>query len=229
MLLENIRVFISPKEVLRYQGYKEGLHKKSDRINQLLEGVVQEGYRLIRPKALVAMVGVKEVGDTSLRLENGLLLNIENSLKVWKGLEQLAVALCTIGSLLEGRVSELFARGDYAEALMLDSVGTVAVRSVADQVNAHICQTSVAQGMSAGSMLSPGERWDLADQRGLLALLESQTIGVSLTEQCMMVPQKSVSFCVGVGREVAPQRRTHSCERCSLKDCQYRKAEYISA
>lgn len=228
MLLESIRVFISPKEVLRYQGYKEGLHKKSDAINQLLEGAIQEGYRLIQPKALVATVGVKEVGDTSLRLENGLLLNIANASKVWKGIEQLAVALCTVGPLLEERVSELFAKGDYAEALMLDSVGTVAVRSMADEVHTHICQASRVQGMNAGSVLSPGERWDLSFQRALLTFLESQRIGVSLTKQCMMVPQKSVSFCVGLGRDVALERRRHSCERCSLKDCQYRKEEYIS-
>ena len=227
MLLESMRVFISPEEVLRYQGYKKGLHKKTDAINQILEDAIQEGYRLIQPRALVAMLVVKEVGDTSLVLENGLLLNIGNASKVWKGIEQLAMALCTIGPFLEERVSELFAKGDYAEALMLDSVGTVAVRDTSGDVHTYICQASRVQGMNAGSILSPGERWDLSSQRALLAFLEGQRIGVSLTKQCMMVPQKSLSFCVGLGRGVAPERRRHSCEICSLKDCEYRKPEYV--
>jgi len=225
MLLENIRAFISPEEVLRYQGYKEGLHKKSDTINQLLESVVQEGYRLIRPKAIFTRVTIREMVEESITLDNGLTLKAGHGLKDWRGSEYLGVALCTIDSALEDRVSELFLEGEYPAAFMLDSVGSVAVDSVADYVNHFICQRAKDLDIGVGPRLSPGYgKWDVREQRAIFALLPGEKIGVRLNEHCMMIPRKSVSFCVGMGEGVESGKVIDPCRYCGMEDCQYRRS-----
>ena len=118
----------------------------------------------------------------------------------------------------------LFSDGEFTAALMLDSVGSVAVECVADLVNYSICQTANRINMKVGVRFSPGYgRWNLRDQEVLFHLCDAERIGVSLNSQCMMIPRKSVSFCVGIGRELANAARINSCRRCNMKGCQYRK------
>ena len=122
----DIMIRIPEKEVLRLQGYKV-LEGPKGQVAEVLAAGIEEGYRLIKPKAIYTEVKVIEAGGNLLRLDNGLILNIGDGVRAWKGLQCLGVALCTIDSVLENRVSELFREGEYPRALMLDCVGSVAV------------------------------------------------------------------------------------------------------
>ena len=93
----------------------------------------------------------------------------------------------------------LFSDGEFTAALMLDSVGAVAVKSLADLVNYSICQEV------------------------LFRLCDAERINVIPTAQYMMVPRKSVSLCIGIGRESVGDARVNSCHRCNMVGCQYRK------
>lgn len=221
--LNGIKVRIREKEVLRLQGYKEEGPRGA--VAEILGREIEEGYRLIRPKAIFTWLRIRELGGKSLTLDNGLTLNAGHGLKEWKGSEYLGVALCTIDSALEDRVSELFLEGEYPAALMLDSVGSAAVDSVADYVNHFICQRAEDLDIRVGPRLSPGYgKWDLREQRALFALLPGEKIGVRLNENCMMIPRKSVSFCVAMGQGLGSGRGIDPCRYCGMEGCQYRRS-----
>jgi hypothetical protein len=222
-VLKGIKVRIREGEVLRLAGYK-GERPIGD-IEETLAQEIQEGYRLIRPKAIYARVNIREMGGESITLDNGLILNAGHAVKDWRGSEYLGVALCTIDSALEDRVSELFLEGEYPAALMLDSVGSVAVDSVADYVNHFICQRAKDLDIRIGPRLSPGYgKWDLREQRVIFALLPGEKIGVSLNENCMMIPRKSVSFCVGMGKGLESGKGIDPCRYCGMDGCKYRRS-----
>ena len=223
--LDNIEVFIDPGEVMRYQGYQGDLGKLPPAIAETLKTVLEEGLRLAQPRAIYDLLAVGEVAEGSLVLDSGLVLIGENIARAWKGSLYLGVAICTIGPALEEKVSSLFSEGDYVTSLMLDSVGTVAVENVASQVQDVICEKASNLDMQVGIRLSPGERWDLGQQRAIFSLLPAERIGVRLTSHCMMIPQKSLSFCVGIGRELPLETKAHNCQRCSLKSCRYRRVD----
>ena len=123
----------------------------------------------------------------------------------------------------------LLKEGKYTEALTLDSAGSVAVDSVADQVNYFICHKALDSGMKTGPRLSPGYgRWPLTDQRLIFGLLPGERIEVYLNDRCMMVPQKSVSFCIGLGLQEnlrGINRKINPCRYCGMPNCLYRRAE----
>jgi len=218
-LLTDVEVKIAEKEVLRYQGYPRAKTPEGE-IVETLASEIEEGYRLIEPKAIYSEIKRLEVAHNQIILENNLVLNAEKAVKEWQDLQILGVALCTIGIELERKVSELFALGEYPAALMLDSVGSAAVESLVDHVNYHICHRARKTGMIVGPRLSPGYgKWGLQDQKVLFSLLPAENIGVRLNEQCMMIPRKSVSFCVGMGREIKVKK---PCRYCGLEDCPYR-------
>jgi hypothetical protein len=58
-------------------------------------------------------------------------------------------------------------------------------------------------------------------QPQIFDLLDADEIGVRLTESMMMVPRKSLTFVLGIGKKLIAGGRT--CDYCSLKGtCRYR-------
>jgi len=221
-ILRRMKLKITPREVLRLQGYKKDGNPEAE-VARILDQAIQEGYQLIEPKVIYDEISVVGVKDDRIKLEGGLTLGNKNILKSWRNLELLGIALCTIDLALENRVSELFAKGDYALALMLDSVGSAAVESLADSANYYICHKAKNLGFKVGSRLSPGYgKWGLKEQRTIFSLVPGDKIGVRLTKRYMMIPRKSVSFCVGIGRELIDEQG-NPCRYCELEGCPYRE------
>ena len=222
--LSGLEVSVPEHEVLRLQGYKKGQEPR-EAVARILQEQIEDGLRLAEPRATYMEVRVSEVSEGgALSLEGGTVLDMEHGSRVWKGLEHLAISVCTIGPALENRVAELFAQNEFAPALMLDSVGSVAVESVADQVNHILCRQATERNLKSGPRLSPGYgRWPLEDQQVLFGLLPGENIGVGLTERCMMVPRKSISFCIGLGENMARAGKSDSCRYCTLEHCRYRR------
>ena len=225
MILRDMKINLSEKEVLRLQGYKPKSEVR-DEVKDILVQQIQNGYSLIEPKAVYTIAMVLGMGENTIKLEGDLILSWKYATKVWKDSEYLGIAICTIGSALENRVSELFKEGEYIQALILDSIGSVAVEAVADYVNHLICQLAISSGAVTGRRLSPGYgKLLLKEQRKIFPFLSGEELGVKLTEQYMMVPRKSISFCVGIGSRLPGRRGTNPCQYCDMLACPYRARE----
>ena len=223
-IAEGFGVTIRKNEVLRLLGCGKTHGELRGDVSDLLDSATRECYRLIKPRAIYDWLRVKSVEEKSVRLEKGLVINTGGAIKAWRGADYLGVAICTIGPALEERVSELFGNKDYALGVMLDTVGSEAVEGVANHVNYLFCQMANGPGLSTGPRLSPGYgKWDLTDQKSIFALLPGQDIGVHLTEQCMMIPRKSISFCVGIGKALGHPVITTPCRHCNMEACSYRR------
>ena len=65
----------------------------------------------------------------------------------------------------------LFDARELPLAVMLDSVGSAAVESLAEYVNDLLCQAGIAEGVKVTNRISPGYAgWDTAEQRALFRL-----------------------------------------------------------
>ena len=221
-LITGIRVRIGQEEVTRLVGYKR--ERPIANIEDTFTQVIDEGYRLIEPRAIYTLVRVEESNEGSLVLEEGSRLSVGSGVSLGEDAEYLGVALCTIGLALENRVSELFTEGEYPAALILDSVGSVAVQNVTDYVNFLMCQRANTLDIRVGPRLSPGYgKWSLSEQRVLFSLLPGERIGVTLNENFMMVPRKSISFGVGMGEGLSSERIDNPCRHCGMEGCKYRR------
>jgi len=219
--LKGLKVKVNEDYVLKLQrlGPKPG-----GRIKEILACEVEEAYRLVQPRAIWTKLIVKEITDVVVKLEGGFMLYAGGMAKEWGGSRLLAVAVATIGSALEERVDELFAQRDFARAMMLDSVGSAAVESVADDVNYAICQRAETLGLKTSPRSSPGYgKWNLTDQRVLLGITHAYRIGIRLNEQYMMIPRKSVSFAIGIGSIMVGAEDATPCRRCGREGCEYRR------
>lgn len=134
------------------------------------------------------------------------------------------VGVVTIGDFLEKKVSELFSQGEYPRALALDAVGTVAVEDFSREVRKLACQEAKEQGFKTSGHLSPGySGWNVSQQKVIFDIVPADNIGVRLTEGYMMVPQKSLSWVIGVGKEIiTSSEEDNNCGNCQFKYCNYK-------
>lgn len=143
-----------------------------------------------------------------------------------RGIESAALCLVTIGSGLEAAVEKEKGDGDLSRALILDTYGSAAAEACADAAEAFIRDEAAPKGLRCSLRFSPGySGWDVAEQRWILPALEGTALGVTLTEGCMMVPRKSITFAVTIGIEPVEMRHATSCEVCGLLNCRYRHTD----
>lgn len=223
-IFRDIRVRILEDDVLHRHGLGTHGTAASAHVSKLVSQAIEEGYSLAEPQAVYDEMLAHLTEEGKVVLATGAVLDNPHAGQDWQGLERVALAICTIGSKLEERVSKLFAEGDPAAALILDTAASVAVGSISRQIDTMTCQRAQEWGMVAGPRFSPGSvDWSLTDQKVLFSLLPADKIGVSLNEHLLMVPRKSVSFVIGMGSGVPVPKARRPCWYCERLDCPSRE------
>lgn len=146
----------------------------------------------------------------------------------------LALFAATLGHGLHLRINELFERGDFALASMLDSVASAGVERAADVVEERYGRSLDNRGsFGPGDALmrySPGYcGWHVSGQKRLFDYLRPAEIGIELRASFLMEPLKSVS-----GVLICGPRQIHVfdddygfCSRCADRSCRIRMSSLI--
>lgn len=215
---------IDRDEVLRFQGYKHGLDIPTAEVLALFDEALALGERLMAPR--VAYRAVPVAGQSAHGLDaGGEQLRIPEIGRLWGPLEAVGVGVCTVGEAIEERVRSLFDERELPLAVMLDSVGSAAVESLAEYVNDLLCQAALPEGLKVTNRISPGYAgWPTDAQQALFRLCPGLPIGVMLNSSCFMTPIKSISFLVGIGTQARVDHYFTQCRRCWMRECAYRRA-----
>jgi len=226
-IIKDIKLNIDKEEVLRYQGYSKKKVKKPNRnILQITEEEINRGYSLFKPRGIYSLI--KIISFTSkerINLENELVFRFSKSIiNQLKRASRLLVGVVTIGDFSEKKVSELFSQGEYPRALALDAVGTVAVEDFSREVRKLARQEVKEQGFKTSRHFSPGYGgWEVSQQEIIFKSILTDNIGVRLTKGYMMLPQKSLSWIIGVGKEmIISSKEDNNCGNCQFKCCNYK-------
>jgi hypothetical protein len=221
-VLDDIPLAIDPDEVLRFQGYKAGVDVPPADVLALFDEALALGRTLMRPRAVLRRFPVVRAGDRLVAGE--VTLTIPRIAERWGLVDEVVAGVCTIGGALEARAAALWDARELPLAMMLDSVGSGAVESLAEYVNDLLCQEGIARGTRVTNRVSPGYGgWDVAEQRLLWRLCSGQAIDVSLNEACFMSPTKTVTILVGAGPAARVDDYFSQCARCWMRDCAYRR------
>lgn len=222
LVFADVALRIDPAEVLRFQGYKPGIDRPDDQVRAVLDEALALGASLAAPRAVFS-AHPAETSGSQARVA-GVPFAIPEIGRLWGPIRHAGIALCTIGAALEARVAELFDARELPLAVMLDSVGSAAVESLAEHVNDWLCATALAEGVKVTNRISPGYAgWAVEDQRALFALCQGERAGIDLNASCFMTPVKSISMMVGIGPEARVDHYFTQCRRCWMRDCSYRR------
>jgi hypothetical protein len=223
-VLEGLPLVIDRDEVLRFQGYQKGVDVPTPPVLAIFEEALALGRSLIAPRVVYRTVAV--TGGAADRIDaGGERLHIPQIARLWGPIEAVGAGICTVGEALEAHVRRLFDAREFPLAVMLDSVGSAAVESLAEYANDLLCQAGLGAGTKVTNRISPGYAgWDTAEQAALFRLCSGDPIGVQLNDACFMTPGKSISWLVGIGAEARVDHYFTQCRRCWMRDCAYRRA-----
>jgi len=202
---------ISDQELQRLLGYGE--RPVPDRVRDILAAVHEESPQLVNTASSRIRVG-SDVLSASPFLGR---------------LDEAVLCLVTIGDGLEKLAEWHDREGRIAVALITHVYGSAAVEAAADAVNAMIRTDVEKEGLFCSRRFSPGYGgWNVDEQQWMVPRLDGDTLGVTLTAGCMMIPRKSVTFAVSVGTVPTEMRDDNECDSCDLINCRYRRQTVIN-
>ena len=155
----------------------------------------------------------------------GMTIRSRGLLKNLRGCTQICLMAVTIGVGAD-RLTARAKITDMTEAAIFQAAGAAMVEAWCDEVNKQIIAEAAKKGMFCRPRFSPGYGdFPLEFQRNFEALLDMpRTIGVSLTDTCLMVPSKSVTAVIGLSPEAGTDCILQGCEACGSADsCVYRR------
>ncbi len=224
VVFSEIPLRIDRNEVLRFQGYKKGRDLPTPEVERLYETALSEAQPLLVPRAVYRAIPVATVELNALRLADGTHFLIPAIGRLWGKIEEVGIAICTVGEAIEERARSLFAEREFPLAVMLDSVGSAAVECLAEWLNDRLCQLALPH-LKVTNRVSPGYAgWQVEDQAVIFRLCPGESVGVTLNEACVMTPIKSITFAVGIGPDARVDHYFTQCRRCWMRDCAYRRA-----
>lgn len=212
-ILDNIPFELDRERLMHKLRLKPGRSYAQD-----LPRLAGEAEAIARPKAFYKVAFIEAREDNVLKIDGipftsqVLSVNLQNTHRVFP-------YTATCGTELETWAKSL---DDMLWRYWADVIMEMALRAAINTLKTHIetrYQLPKSSAMSPGSL----EDWPIEEQRQLFMLLgdTAETVGVRLTDSCLMIPAKSIS-----GIRFATEESFESCQLCPREGCPSRRAPY---
>jgi len=219
----DIDIEIDKNQVCHYTGY-EADYKLSARISSLIDDYAEHAHYLINPSYTYTIKDVEWARGSIAFIEDSIIFKSRVIARLLENCHQVAVFLVTIGEYLEETAYLLAKDGRMLQATVLDAIGSDAVEKLVDFIQDRIREEASAEGLFTSQRFSPGYcDWNVGQQRMLFGALKGNTLGIRLTGDCLMLPQKSISGIIGIGPSIDNVEGYNPCRTCKRKDCSGRR------
>ncbi|MFP3898231.1 MAG: vitamin B12 dependent-methionine synthase activation domain-containing protein [Dehalococcoidia bacterium] len=218
-----IDIKIDKEQVCYYIGYDEN-YKLSARISSLIDDYAKHAHHLIYPLYSYVIKDVEWARGPIAFLEGSIIFKSQVVVNLLEQCQQAAIFVVTIGKYLEETAWKLARDGLILQATVLDAIGSNAVEKVAEHAEEKIRAIADSRGLAISRRFSPGYcDWNIGQQRMLFSALTGNTVGVRLTGECLMMPQKSISGIIGIGPRDSKIEDYNPCRFCTKQDCPGRR------
>lgn len=209
-------------EVLRYLG------RRDQEVPESLSRMADECIVLMRdaasPRHVRMTFDLSYSGDGGLSLAGtGISLEGKDIARHLRGCGQAVLLAATLGAGADALIRQ-WERADITRALVLDACATQLIEEYCDETERNIKAEAAACGFMAARRFSPGYGdFPLDIQPRILGALDAaKNIGLTCTESLILLPRKSVTALIGLGKELADA--PGGCGSCALRDeCGFRK------
>ncbi|MBK8952513.1 MAG: methionine synthase [Chitinophagaceae bacterium] len=161
-----------------------------------------------------------KLGDTKFNIQKIIYGQLKKA-------ETVALFVCTAGADIGEYAESLIRRGDVLEGYIMDKAGSEIVEAAMDKMQHEMekrLNSLNSLQLHITNRYSPGYcGWNVAEQQKLFSFFPADFCGVTLTEQSLMQPVKSVSGIIGIGRHV--KRNAYKCNICEEEYCIYRNRQ----
>ncbi len=213
---------IDKNEVLRYLGYRSTPDKLTERLMDECILEIEEdksaGYEY-------KVFDIEVTTDEITILNTLIRLSGSDISKHLKHSSKCAIMAATLGSSIDSRL-RYYKKTDIAKACVFDACASAAIEGVCDYIENKIRLWAFEKyGLSITSRYSPGYgNLPLSTQGHMIGLLNASIrIGLTATENYILIPSKSVTAIIGF-IDKNNEEFNSSCENCNIsQSCLYKK------
>ena len=200
-ILDHLPLPVSRLLVLLRLGYRSAT-QVPEKITRLLDEEIAACAPLVKGRAVAASFEI--VPEDEALAIGGRLRSASRSLRErLAGCRVAYLFAATIGDEVERRASSLSDSGEMTRSLLADAYGSAAAIALGLALEETVARDCAPHGLAATKRTAPGYGdFELEAQRPLVDLLNARAIGITVTEDFLMLPAKSISGVVG-GRPVA--------------------------
>lgn len=129
----------------------------------------------------------------------------------------IAIFTVTLGSGYDQWMEEIKREENIVFEYVANCMASTVTESITEELINVLRRDVSEQGLKITNNYSPGYcGWPLKEQRLLFSFLPQDISGITLTESCLMLPIKSVSGIIGVGKNAL--KRPYKCAVCNLRE-----------
>lgn len=213
---------VKEREIYRYLGY--GNSQPDMRTRDVVRDSVSELLKVCRPRFFsrtypLRLTDDKDIDFSCFQSESReLYQNLQ-------GCELVILFAATLGAEVD-RLIRRYSKLEVSRAVILQAAGAALIEAYCDEENERLRKEYLEQGYYLRPRFSPGYGdFPLRVQKELLRALEAEKrVGITLTDNYLMIPSKSVTAVIGVGKHKKDCENT-GCEACCKADCQYKRVE----
>ncbi len=210
---------IDKKEMMRYAG----LNPKDPQVKEsVIDQAIREALALAEPKGIWQIYPYNPETGT-IGSTPPLSLMGESIKKHLRESCFVGVLAVTVGEAIEQASHDAFENGEYMRGLLLDAAATTCTEHLADQVDNLIQIEAKQNGQETVWRFSPGYGdWPVTQQNDFARIIETEKIGLYVTDHSMLFPRKSVTAIIGIS-SCGKKPLSNKCNACSLVTCPFRQ------
>lgn len=214
---------IRKAEALRYLGYRANCPPDAQTL-MLLEETQAQLEAVLAPKSIYKETILRHLSEGETEI-GGIVFQSRKLQTHLRDSDRILLFAATLGAGADRLVRRFTAAGETAKAAAAQALGAAAIEGYCDEICTKIAEKEEKSGYYLRPRFSPGYGdLPLESQRDFFKLFDvTKRIGVTLTEQCMMLPTKSVTAFIGLTK--TPSCVKSGCETCPDTACAYRKGE----
>ena len=218
---------INKSEVLRYLEYKG--QDISDDLDDTIDKCIEITKDKINPRYTLRVYPISRENENEVKIE-GTNLTIESKdiHHLLNNCDSCAIMATTLGIEIEKEIRKN-SYSQLTKSIILDACATAAIEELCDIVQENFKNELEKEGKYITNRYSPGYGdLPLEINKDVTNILNSsKVIGLTITENGIMLPRKSVTAIIGISEKIVSDIKK-SCLNCSnYSDCKFRKGDDI--
>ncbi len=224
---ENYTIDLTPKYVKKHMRKQYANLFKRKRIKRQYNEILTDFPKKVKTKLVWDRFQVKKYEKGKLILKNNkkngkeenIALGGGPGLEVIKNAKELVMGAMTIGPEVDKEIEQAQETKELMRGVILDAMGSWVVSHHLGKFEKELDEKLEDENMFRSICITPGSiDWPITDQKILFNLLKPEKIGMSLTDSMLMLPQKSLSFVIGVSDEPFGLDDKSKCDYCHRKE-----------
>ncbi|MHA1766674.1 MAG: vitamin B12 dependent-methionine synthase activation domain-containing protein [Promethearchaeota archaeon] len=223
------KIKIEKDEILRYLGGNEKIN--DDLTDQMINEGIEEIRRISVPKFQFRIFKIKKNQDNIQVLNSTLFLKGKDIIKHLLYSNKVVIMAVTLGIQVDQRI-KYYSKVDLTRAVILDACATTYIEAICDELEKEIKKIADHSDSNITFRYSPGYGdLSLIIQDEILKILNSSSIiGLTVTNEHLLIPSKSVTAIIGFEDKsikkptgkVQKRADNEKCKTCrNYKNCIY--------